>query len=171
MESGVSLASSLSGPSSPTLIPQLQTNNAPDFSNSSSTSDISLSPLTPPASPPLPCTNSTARPSRLKFVLPSKLPHQSSYANGTYHGLPLRLGMRVRLLRRTDDTVGTVRFIGEVGFADGTWIGVELDRRGELILSFGEQCLRKEMNLTIFNHYSWQKRWFGRRNQIFSNNC
>jgi hypothetical protein len=52
--------------------------------------------------------------------------------------------MQVRLLRRTDDTVGTVRFIGEVGFADGTWIGVELDRRGELILSFGEHCLRKE---------------------------
>jgi hypothetical protein len=52
--------------------------------------------------------------------------------------------MRVRLLRRTDDTVGTVRFIGEVGFADGTWIGVELDRRGELILSFREPCLRKE---------------------------
>lgn len=39
--------------------------------------------------------------------------------------------MRVRLLRRTDDTVGTIRFIGEVDFADGTWVGVELDRRGK----------------------------------------
>lgn len=37
---------------------------------------------------------------------------------------------RVQLTRRPTLTVGTVEFIGHVNFADGIWIGVELDRRG-----------------------------------------
>ncbi|KAK4521005.1 uncharacterized protein ATC70_006889 [Mucor velutinosus] len=36
---------------------------------------------------------------------------------------------RVQLTRRPTLTVGTVEFIGHVEFADGIWIGVELDRR------------------------------------------
>ncbi|CAO0800528.1 unnamed protein product [Mucor circinelloides] len=36
---------------------------------------------------------------------------------------------RVQLTRRPTLTVGTVEFIGHVNFADGIWIGVELDRR------------------------------------------
>ncbi|KAF1806325.1 hypothetical protein FB192DRAFT_1349965 [Mucor lusitanicus] len=36
---------------------------------------------------------------------------------------------RVQLTRRPTLTVGTVEFIGHVEFADGVWIGVELDRR------------------------------------------
>jgi dynactin complex subunit len=55
--------------------------------------------------------------------------------------------MRVRLLRRTDDTIGTIRFIGEVDFADGTWVGVELDRRGKLSLLFS--LFRGKLILTI----------------------
>ncbi|CAM0139926.1 unnamed protein product [Umbelopsis sp. WA50703] len=128
MESGVSLLSSASGP---TLTPPLPTASFSDIGNGNHhTSDIPMGPLTPPASPPLNYASQAAvRQSRLKFVLPSKPFHQSAYTNGTYQGFPLRAGMRVRLLRRTDDTVGTIRFIGEVDFADGVWIGVELDRR------------------------------------------
>lgn len=37
---------------------------------------------------------------------------------------------RVQLTRRPTLTVGTVEYIGHVNFADGVWIGVELDRRG-----------------------------------------
>ncbi|KAG2186453.1 hypothetical protein INT44_002675, partial [Umbelopsis vinacea] len=125
MESAASFPTS--GPSSPVLVPLPPTN--PFDINSAGSSDVSIGPLTPPASPPLPCSNTATRASRLKFVLPPKLAHQSSYSNGTYQGHALRLGMRVKLLRRTDDTVGTIRFIGEVDFADGTWVGVELDRR------------------------------------------
>lgn len=40
------------------------------------------------------------------------------------------LHRRVQLTRRPTLTVGTVEFIGHVNFADGVWIGVELDRRG-----------------------------------------
>ncbi|KAI8635696.1 CAP Gly-rich domain-containing protein [Parasitella parasitica] len=36
---------------------------------------------------------------------------------------------RVQLTRRPTLTVGTVEFIGHVNFAEGVWIGVELDRR------------------------------------------
>jgi hypothetical protein len=37
---------------------------------------------------------------------------------------------RVQLTRRPTLTVGTVEYIGHVNFADGVWVGVELDRRG-----------------------------------------
>lgn len=40
------------------------------------------------------------------------------------------LHRRVQLTRRPTLTVGTVEFIGHVNFAEGIWIGVELDRRG-----------------------------------------
>lgn len=119
-----------------------------------------MDPLTPPASPPpLNSFNqATVRQSRLKFVLPSKPFHQSVYTNGTYQGLPFRAGMRVRLLRRTDNTVGTIRFIGEVDFADGVWIGVELDRRGKLLKS------RKHFQILslLMLGQSWEERWFSR---------
>ncbi|GAA5809429.1 hypothetical protein MFLAVUS_002837 [Mucor flavus] len=39
------------------------------------------------------------------------------------------LNRRVQLTRRPMLTVGTVLFVGHVDFADGIWIGVELDRR------------------------------------------
>lgn len=42
------------------------------------------------------------------------------------------LNRRVQLTRRPMLTVGTVLFVGHVDFADGIWIGVELDRRGKL---------------------------------------
>ncbi|KAG0184989.1 Dynactin subunit 1 [Apophysomyces sp. BC1034] len=41
----------------------------------------------------------------------------------------LAIGKRVQLTRRPILTVGTVVYVGHVGFADGIWIGVELDRR------------------------------------------
>lgn len=41
------------------------------------------------------------------------------------------INKRVQLSRRPTLTVGTVLFIGHVNFADGVWIGVELDRRGK----------------------------------------
>lgn len=42
------------------------------------------------------------------------------------------LNRRVQLTRRPMLTVGTVLFVGHVDFADGIWIGVELDRRGNI---------------------------------------
>ncbi|KAI8336857.1 hypothetical protein EDC96DRAFT_487712 [Choanephora cucurbitarum] len=36
---------------------------------------------------------------------------------------------RVQLTRRPAPTVGTVMFVGHVSFAEGVWVGVELDRR------------------------------------------
>ncbi|KAI8081446.1 uncharacterized protein BX664DRAFT_340408 [Halteromyces radiatus] len=39
------------------------------------------------------------------------------------------VGKRVQLTRRPVLTVGTVKYVGPVSFADGIWIGVELDRR------------------------------------------
>lgn len=41
------------------------------------------------------------------------------------------LNRRVQLSRRPTLTVGTVMYVGHVNFADGVWIGVELDRRGK----------------------------------------
>ncbi|KAI8978479.1 hypothetical protein BDB01DRAFT_800049 [Pilobolus umbonatus] len=39
------------------------------------------------------------------------------------------INRRVRLIRRPNLTVGTVSYVGNVDFAKGIWIGVELDRR------------------------------------------
>jgi hypothetical protein len=47
------------------------------------------------------------------------------------------LHRRVQLTRRPTLTVGTVEYIGHVNFADGVWIGVELDRRGKIHFFFG----------------------------------
>ncbi|CAO3639984.1 unnamed protein product [Cunninghamella blakesleeana] len=41
----------------------------------------------------------------------------------------LVVGKRVQLTRRPVLTVGTVKYVGPVLFAEGTWVGVELDRR------------------------------------------
>ncbi|KAI9304320.1 hypothetical protein BJ944DRAFT_163813 [Cunninghamella echinulata] len=41
----------------------------------------------------------------------------------------LVVGKRVQLNRRPVLTVGTVKYVGPVSFADGIWVGVELDRR------------------------------------------
>lgn len=53
-----------------------------------------------------------------------------SVPSTNHHMTPI-IGMnkRVQLIRRPNLTVGTVLFIGHVDFADGIWIGVELDRR------------------------------------------
>lgn len=48
---------------------------------------------------------------------------------------------RVQLTRRPTLTVGTVEFIGHVEFADGVWIGVELDRRGTSCFVIWKTCL------------------------------
>lgn len=42
------------------------------------------------------------------------------------------VGKRVQLNRRPVLTVGTVKYVGTVCFAEGIWVGVELDRRGNL---------------------------------------
>ncbi|KAI8388461.1 uncharacterized protein BYT42DRAFT_611500 [Radiomyces spectabilis] len=41
----------------------------------------------------------------------------------------ITVGKRVQLIRRPVLTVGTVAYIGHVVFAEGIWVGVELDRR------------------------------------------
>ncbi|RUS12603.1 CAP Gly-rich domain-containing protein [Endogone sp. FLAS-F59071] len=41
--------------------------------------------------------------------------------------VPFGLGDRVQLPRRGADVFGTVRFIGQVTFAEGTWVGVEVN--------------------------------------------
>lgn len=39
------------------------------------------------------------------------------------------LGQKIELLRRPLPTLGTIRYIGDVEFAKGTWVGVELESR------------------------------------------
>lgn len=77
------------------------------------------------------------------------------------HKKPLRgqvsapmVGMhkRVQLTRRPALTVGTVEYIGHVNFADGVWIGVELDRRG---IFDRKHILDFDSNLLI--QYSWKE--------------
>ncbi|ORX61682.1 hypothetical protein DM01DRAFT_1316518 [Hesseltinella vesiculosa] len=41
----------------------------------------------------------------------------------------LVVGKRVKLVRRPVLTIGTVKYLGPVDFAEGQWVGVELDRR------------------------------------------
>ncbi|KAK4519138.1 uncharacterized protein ATC70_009370 [Mucor velutinosus] len=49
-------------------------------------------------------------------------------SGGKYKHIPL-VGQKVELLRRPLPTQGTIKYIGEVEFAKGTWVGVELESR------------------------------------------
>lgn len=49
-------------------------------------------------------------------------------SGGKYKHIPL-VGQKVELLRRPLPTQGTIKYIGEVDFAKGTWVGVELESR------------------------------------------
>ncbi len=40
---------------------------------------------------------------------------------------PLQIGQRVKLLNKDPIVEGTVKYIGSVEFATGTWVGLELD--------------------------------------------
>jgi len=40
----------------------------------------------------------------------------------------VKVGDYVKLLKKEEDTFGTIRFIGDVEFATGTWVGIELDK-------------------------------------------
>lgn len=52
-------------------------------------------------------------------------------ASTSTHTPIIGLNKRVQLIRRPNITVGTILFIGHVDFAEGIWLGVELDRRGK----------------------------------------
>lgn len=53
-------------------------------------------------------------------------------SGGKYKHIPL-VGQKVELLRRPLPTQGTIKYIGEVDFAKGTWVGVELESRRKFI--------------------------------------
>jgi hypothetical protein len=53
--------------------------------------------------------------------------------NGKVKQVPL-VGQKVELLRRPLPTQGTIKYIGEVEFAKGTWVGVELESRRKYLL-------------------------------------
>lgn len=53
-------------------------------------------------------------------------------SGGKYKHIPL-VGQKVELLRRPLPTQGTIKYIGEVDFAKGTWVGVELESRRKFL--------------------------------------
>lgn len=57
-------------------------------------------------------------------------------SGGKYKHIPL-VGQKVELLRRPLPTQGTIKYIGEVEFAKGTWVGVELESRRKCIMLIG----------------------------------
>jgi hypothetical protein len=56
-------------------------------------------------------------------------------SSGKVKHVPL-VGQKVELLRRPLPTQGTIKYIGEVEFAKGTWVGVELETRRRYILFY-----------------------------------
>lgn len=96
----------------------------------------------------------------------------------------LVVGKRVQLTRRPVLTVGTVKYVGPVLFAEGTWVGVELDRRGKKKkkkkkhIYICHQVL-KFLFTYVFIYFfdlilfltkkknSWEKRWISRWRTIF----
>ncbi|KAI8381031.1 uncharacterized protein BYT42DRAFT_565019 [Radiomyces spectabilis] len=124
--------------------------------SSSSLTDalLPLDPLTGPDDAP--------RVSRLRFELPTtplrakspglskhkraRSPRRSRWSFAGYTSdstsddeqttvLPV-IGTKVELLRRPLPTLGTIKYIGSVEFAKGTWVGIELESRRKSILNF-----------------------------------
>jgi hypothetical protein len=63
-----------------------------------------------------------------------------------------KVGYKVELLRRPLPTQGTIKYIGPVEFANGTWVGVELESRCKVTLLF--------FLYANFFFVSGKQRWF-----------
>jgi hypothetical protein len=133
-----------------------------NYGSSSSLTDALL-PIEYPKTATVAKSANTPRPTRLRFALPdtpsrakspvlskpahkssskrrSKSPRKSRWLGNTSDSsddemvIPT-VGAKVELLRRPLPTLGTIKYIGDVNFAKGTWVGIELESRGKAYVS------------------------------------
>ncbi|KAF7731913.1 hypothetical protein EC973_007744 [Apophysomyces ossiformis] len=85
-----------------------------------------------PAAPSRPKSHALRRLSLADPKLTQKNTRWAQWITRETTSQPPLEGSKVCLIRRPLPTFGTVRFIGTVDFAEGEWIGVELESRGKI---------------------------------------